>query len=282
MSESFFKFLTWGFVILIFFAVFSPSCSKKTDNYKVDVQTVVSAADGLDLQAVGDLLKKAKTAEELEGLLNNEKMGVNNLDLNEDGKVDYIQVDEYGDTGVKGFSLTVDTAAGETQEIATIEIQKSGQYADVQVHGNQHIYGHNHYYHSRFGVTDFLLLSYLMRPHPFYYSPWRYGYYPGYYGRGYSVMSTTTYRNRVQSFSRSTPMTRTNTRSFNSTSRSPNTGKSASNIRAPLKNPTSSQKSFQSRNPSKSLKSGGFGKSSKSSRPSVRRSSRSGGSRRGK
>ncbi len=268
MDESFFKFLTWCFIIVVAWAIFSGGCSKKQDRYNVEVQTMVSAADGLDLQAVGDLLKRAKTAEQLEKLLNDSGEGINNLDLDENGEVDYVQVEEYGSGNSRGFSLTVETSADEEQEVATIEIEKSGNEADVQIHGNSHVYGANHYHRSRFGFGDYLLLSYMFRPHPFYMSPWGYGYHPSYY-RPYRTVSTTAYRNRTSSARSSAGMTRTNNNSLKSRARSPNAGKTASNIRAPLKSPTASQKSFQSRNPSKSVRSGGFGKS-RPSRPSTR------------
>ena len=151
MHESFFKILVWCFVIVVAWAVFSGGCARKVQRYNVDVQTTVSAADGLDLQAVGDLLKRAKDAEQLEKLLNDSGEGINNLDLDENGEADYIQVDEYGSGDNRGFSLTVETSAGEEQEVATIEIEKSGSDADVQIHGNSQIYGHNHYYRQRFG-----------------------------------------------------------------------------------------------------------------------------------
>ena len=249
-------------------AIFSGGCSKRQERYNVDVQTVVRAADGLDLQAVGELLKRAKDAQQLAQLLNSSGEGINNLDLDENGKVDYIQVDEYGSGDSRGFSFTVETSPGEEQEIATIEIEKSGSDANVQIHGNSQIYGHNQYYRHRFGLADYLLLGYIFRPHPFYFSPWHYGAYPPYY-RSYGTVSRTAYRNRTASARRSAGMTRTNTSSLGSRPRSPNAGKTASNIRAPLNNPTASQKSFQSRNPSKSVRAGGFGRN-RPSRPSAR------------
>ncbi|MBW2184791.1 MAG: hypothetical protein JRF49_13145, partial [Deltaproteobacteria bacterium] len=68
-----------------------------------DVNIQATAANGLDLKAVGELVKQARNGEELEKLLN-KSGGVNNLDLNEDNKVDYIHVTEYGNDRAKGFS----------------------------------------------------------------------------------------------------------------------------------------------------------------------------------
>ena len=48
--------------------------------------------DNLDLFAVLDLFQKSKTIEEFEKSLNEEKTGINNMDLNLDNKVDFIKV----------------------------------------------------------------------------------------------------------------------------------------------------------------------------------------------
>ena len=182
MKENIFKYLAIFFFIIVIWSFCSEdNYSNNGDYYDVNVQTMIPASDGLDLKAVGSLLKKADTAEDFERLLNSPAEGVNNLDLNDDGKVDYIKVTEYGNDKVKGFSLTTDLPDGETQEVATIEVEKGDQQADVQIRGNEQIYGSNHYYHSSFGLTDFLIMSYLFRPHGFYSSPWGYGHYPGYY-----------------------------------------------------------------------------------------------------
>ncbi len=229
-------------------------------------------------------MKKVKNAQDLEKRLN-QSGGLNNLDLNEDGNVDFIHVTEYGDDRAKGFSLTVKPAPGEVQEVATIEIEKTSGQADVAIRGNSHIYGHNHHYHYRSSLTDFLILNYLFSSHTPYYSRWDYGRYPrSYYS--YRPVPSRTYNMRTREVNRtSTALKRSTTSS--SRLKSPNAGKTANKgIRAPLKNPTTSQKSFQARNPSKTVRSGGFGRSKssstsskKSSRPSVRSSSsrRSGG-----
>ena len=280
MSERSYQYLIGGLCLAVLFSIFWPS--KPKNQYKVNVQTVTAAADGLDLRAVGALVKKAKDGEDLERLLNDKNEGINNLDLNEDDKVDYIKVTEYGDDKVKGFSLTAEPEKGEEQEVATIEIEKSdSENANVQVQGNQQIYGNNHYYRSHFPVGSFLLWSYLLRPHPFYASPWGYGYYPSYH-RPYSRVSTTTYRTNANRVAKNANLQRASTSNIKGQVRSPNAGKASTRIKAPLKNPTTSQKSFQARNPSKTVRSGGFGRksatasrapSSTRSRPSVRKSS---------
>lgn len=278
MNENIFKYLAIFFFVIVIWSFCSDSNARQDDHYDVNVQTMVAASEGLDLKAVGALLKKAKDGEELEKLLNSPAQGVNNLDLNADGKVDYINVTEYGTEKVKGFSLSTQPAAGETQELATIEVEKvSDKQAQMQIKGNEQVYGRNHYHHSSFGITDFLIMSYLFSPHGFWGSPYGYGRYPGAY-QPYATTSRSNYSQRARSFSSGSGFTSGRSSKMSSSVTSPNAGKSAKSVRAPLKNPTSSQKSFQARTRSASKsRSGGFGRSSRRSS-----SSRSGGFRSGK
>lgn len=242
----------------------------------VNITSSLEASDGLDLQAVGDLVKHAKDAKDLERLLN-QKGGVNNLDLNDDGKVDFIRVTEYGDDKTKGFSLTAEPAEGEVQELATIEIEKSAddQQANVYVSGNEQIYGHNQHYRSSHMLSTMLLYHYMFRPHPFYMSPFHYGYYPRYYGMGYGRVSHVSYITRTRSTVRSSGSARVANRK--SSIKSPNRGRTAkSGIRASMRNPSASQRSFRTRKAGPSKRSGGF-RSAAKRRPMSRPSSRFGG-----
>jgi hypothetical protein len=205
---------------------------------------VANLGDNLNLQALGELVKNSTTAQDIEDKLNTTG-SINNLDLNNDGSVDYIKVTEYGDANKKGFSFTVDIAEGQTQEIATIEVAKGSNDAQINIQGNQQLYGNNNYYQSRYSLTDMLILSYLFRPHPYYHSPYYYGHYPNYY-RSYRSTPYNSYRNRMVSTTKTTTITRTN-RPTTTRSSSPNANKSVSSITARAKSlstPTRSQKSF--------------------------------------
>src|SRR3990170_8155250 len=79
------------------------------------------AKDNFDLQRVGNLLERSSSPQEFEAYLN-EDDGLNNLDLNGDGYVDYISVDEFEDRGdgERGLSLFSRFGPDLIQEIATI------------------------------------------------------------------------------------------------------------------------------------------------------------------
>ncbi len=267
-----FLFLLTGFL----FIWTCGTCSKAISNQQKVSQggrhfkTSLSeeASKGLDLESLVGIVKEVKTAEEFESTLN-QPNGINNLDLNGDGKVDYINVTEYGSKAkaskAYGFSLTTEVEKGEVQELATVEMTSSGNQVDVQVGGNEQIYGRGSYYNSYFPVSSFLLWSYLLTPHPFYASPWGYGYYPGSY-YPYSRVPYGAYSSRTEQYKRNTGVQKTSSLK-NTGLNNPNRGKRAdSGIRRSLKNPTTSQKSFQSRNVNRRASSGGFGRRSSSFR----------------
>ena len=243
----------------LFLLIFIFSCGN--NYYDTNVTITQDAADGLDLKAVMALVQEVKSADELERRLNTAG-GINNLDLNEDGKVDYIKVSEYGGSGEYGFSLTTEPVKGEVQELATIEIKKDGDRASVNARGNSQVYGHNHYYHdnSHFWRNMFLF-SYFTNGFGMYRSPYYWGHYPTYY-RSYSSVTVTDYRSRARSTYNNSSYKKGESSKSSISSKNPNKNKTASKgIKQSLKNPTKTQKSFQKRNPSKTSRSGGFGRS---------------------
>jgi hypothetical protein len=227
----------------------------------VNVNVISQAKDGLDLEALTELVKKGRSAEDIEKKLN-QSGGINNLDLDENGKVDFIKVTEYGNKkGVYGFSFTVDLDNGEEQEVAEIEIEQSGDNAEIVTRGNEQIYGSHHHYHSMHPISTFLLRSYLLSPHPFYMSPFGFGRYPGYYNQ-FNTVNRNTYTNRTNTYKQNSDTKRLSANSPKSKSKlnNPNRGKVAnSGIKKSLVKPTGTQKKFHARSASKTIRSGGFG-----------------------
>lgn len=244
--------------------------------------TASNLGDNLNLQALGELVKTAQNAQDLENKLNTAG-SINNLDLDGDGKVDYIKVTEYGSGTTKGFSFTVDLANGQSQEIATVEVQQGqNNQAALNINGNQNIYGNNYSYSSNYSMSDLLIMHYLFSPHGFYISPYHYGYYPSYY-HSYGMVSRGAYGGRVSSYTKTTKITKSST-PRTSTVKSPNSNLSSTSVNARAKSlaaPTKSQKSFSTTSSSASKPSTrGFGngsssRSSSSSTSSSRSSSRS-------
>jgi hypothetical protein len=98
--------------------------------------------DNFSLQGALEMFKKANSPEEFEKLINTKDNNVNNLDLNEDGDIDYIRVVGKMDKDVHAFVLQVPVSETENQDIAVIELEKTGdQTAMLQIIGDEDIYG---------------------------------------------------------------------------------------------------------------------------------------------
>jgi hypothetical protein len=98
--------------------------------------------DNFSLQGALEMFKQSSSPEEFEKLINTEDKNVNNLDLNGDGDVDYIKVIDKTDKEVHAFILQVAVAENENQDIAVIELEKTGDTtAILQIIGDEDIYG---------------------------------------------------------------------------------------------------------------------------------------------
>lgn len=271
------------FAVIVVFSMMSQCSREKTIHATTAPRTteviLKEYARGLDLDATTALAKKAKDGADFERLLNSQAEGVNNLDLNDDNKVDYIKVTEYGRGDHRGFSLTTDISPGKTQEIATIEFQREADKTTVQTAGNPSLYGSDHYYHSSFGLTDALLVGWLFSNRPSYSSPYGYGNYPPSYGGGWSRQDPDAYTGTMRSRNAGSSVSTSSRPVISKPLPSPNAAQTEAKARA-ISTPTQSQRSFSS-TPSRPAssstpsRSGGFGRSSSSG------SSRSGGSSRG-
>jgi uncharacterized membrane protein YgcG len=98
--------------------------------------------DNFDLQGVLELFKNSESLEAFEKALNSESNEVNNLDVDEDGQVDYVKVIDHLDSGAHAITLQVDVNDKESQDIAVIEIDKTGdETAELQIVGDEEMYG---------------------------------------------------------------------------------------------------------------------------------------------
>ena len=103
-------------------------------------------SQGLDLSAVAELFKDSNDLETFEKSLNSSDNGINNLDLNDDEKVDFIRVSEQSKDETRLIVLQTPLGENDFQDVATIAVERetSGNY-NLQVQGNETIYGANYY-----------------------------------------------------------------------------------------------------------------------------------------
>jgi hypothetical protein len=98
--------------------------------------------DHFSLQGALEMFKQSSSIEEFEKLINTESNNVNNLDLNGDGDIDYVNVIDKADKDVHAFILRVAVSATENQDIAVIELEKTGDTtAMLQIIGDDEMYG---------------------------------------------------------------------------------------------------------------------------------------------
>jgi hypothetical protein len=240
-------------LISVAFVVALAGCgNNRPEQNNVTIENNTTA--GFDVNRLADMVKKSTDPQVLEKAINDPGNQINNLDLDKDGKIDYLKITE---PGKNQLNVVDDISNDNSVTVASIKIDPSSdnQQADLNIQGNPNYVGDNYMYHSHFGLGDFLLLSYLMRPHPYYMPMYHYGYYPSYYSHSRVI---TNYRTSVPSSSVN--------RSYN---------------RSSVSSPTRSQRSFGSRDNSQRVRSGGFGSSRGSSFSSGSSSRRSFGSSRG-
>ena len=98
--------------------------------------------DNLNLYSVLDLFQKSETFEAFEKSLNAEDSKINNLDLNNDDKTDYIKVIDHQTGESHAVVLQVMVNEKENQDVAVIEIEKDKEgKVVVQIVGNEELYG---------------------------------------------------------------------------------------------------------------------------------------------
>ena len=234
-----------------------------------DVNIQADASNtAFDVNALSTVVQKSSDPKELEQQINDPSTNINNLDLDKDGKIDYLTVKETGQN-----QLEIDDAAVNPATVVaklTITPDQSNQTANLQIQGTPAYCGPNYdYYQPHISFGTMLFMAYLMRPHPYYMPMYGYGHYPGYYTSRRTVVRTV-YRPTTSSYT---------------VPHSSSAGRSSTPSRSSLSSPTSSQRSFGNRNTSRPVGSGGFGNSSsRSSSPMrsapSRSSSRSFGRRR--
>ncbi len=130
-------------IVLVLIIIASSFLSLPSYSQSVEDEPLLGLpGDYLNLYAVLDLFQKSKTIEDFEKILNEEKTGINNLDLNLDNKVDFIKVVTKQKNESFSFALQVDISDKEIQDVAVILLdkEKDGK-TTLQMVGDIDLYG---------------------------------------------------------------------------------------------------------------------------------------------
>ena len=135
------------------------------------------AAAGLDLYAVAELFKDSANLEKFEQNLNNPEKGINNIDLNGNGEIDFIRVNEKVSDQTHLIILQVPLGNDDFQDVATIAVEQgNGKKYNLHVQGDPLIYGVNYYVvpaNNNFSAWNVMRWLFTPNYHP-YYSPYSY------------------------------------------------------------------------------------------------------------
>jgi len=190
-------------IYLFFIAIFvSTSVFSQEQAETAAIAPVSEQGENLELSAVLDLFKDAKDLEDFEKQLNDEKVGINNLDLNGDSTIDYIRVVEKSEGNYRVIILQAVLGENQFQDIATINVEKvSDEEIKVQCQGDEEIYGENYYVEPEpkvhVHVNLWPIWGVMFAPHyTYYHSPYYWRYYPSYW-HPYRPVPYTTYSRRT-------------------------------------------------------------------------------------
>lgn len=160
--------------------------------------------DNFNLYGTLKVFQESKTLEEFEKNINDPKNHINNLDLNVDYKTDYIKIIDTKDGNTHIITLRDVMGPGENQDIATIIVERQSDKVDIQIIGNELMYGENYViepnisenkteetpnpgyvgsvtninYYSYNDIYNWEIINYIYAP---YYNPWISPYYWGFY-----------------------------------------------------------------------------------------------------
>ena len=119
------------------------TCARAQHNVQPD--SLGLPGDNLNLYAVLRIFQESPTLEDFEKKLNAQESRINNLDLNGDGKIDYIRVIDHVTNNVHDIVLQIPVTGSESQDVAVIQVEKSAENpARVQIIGDEALYGKNY------------------------------------------------------------------------------------------------------------------------------------------
>ncbi len=123
------------------------------------------AFENLDLGAVAEVFKDSEDLAGFEEKLNDSESGINNLDLDENGEVDYLRVEENVEGETHVVVLQSVLGENEFQDVATIAVEKEVNNYNFQIQGTPTLYGANYYVVPRDkNFSAWRLINWMYRP----------------------------------------------------------------------------------------------------------------------
>lgn len=154
-------------------------------------------SDNLDLRAIASIFGDAKNLDDFERQLNDPKIQISNLDLNDDNQVDYLRVIESVEENTHLIIVQAVLGRDTFQDVATIEVERDhNNQVQVQVVGDVYMYGQNYIYEPVYVSTPIIYTTFWTPRYRPYCSAWYWNYYPTYY-YAWNPYPVFRYRNNV-------------------------------------------------------------------------------------
>ena len=166
--------------LLVVFSLITTLCMAQ-EKITVEAQNT-DISNNLDLKAVATAFGESKNLEEFEKKLNEYDSQISNLDLNNDGQVDYLRVVENNEKGVHVVKIQAVLDKDVYQDVASIIVEKDqNDNPTVQVVGDPYLYGDNYVIEPSYMYTPSIFSFFWGANYFSWNSPYYWGYYPSYY-----------------------------------------------------------------------------------------------------
>ncbi|MDX9747318.1 MAG: hypothetical protein RBT57_02330 [Paludibacter sp.] len=136
----------------------------------------------LDLQAVATAFSQSRTISDFEYILNDNRNRISNLDLNNDGYIDYLRIEQYSEYDEHVIEVQAVLGRNYYQTVATLYIWRDRYNNEqIQIVGHESIYGRDYIIEPVFRRRPVIIRWLWDFRSPRYVSPYYWGYYPRHY-----------------------------------------------------------------------------------------------------
>lgn len=187
---------TFTLIVAMLLIAAQSTIARPQNSFRVEAMRA-DISENLDLEAVATMFSYAKNLNDFEKRLNDPRAAVSNLDLNDDGYVDYLRVIKETDRYVDIIIIQAVLGADFYQDIATIVVERNrNRGAYIQIVGDVYIYGYDYIIEPVFYWNPPLVEWLWRNTRLTWISPWYWNYYPRYY-KYYRPVPAHVYYDRV-------------------------------------------------------------------------------------
>lgn len=187
---------TFTLIVAMLLIAAQSTIARPQNSFRVEAMRA-DISENLDLEAVATMFSYAKNLNDFEKRLNDPRAAVSNLDLNDDGYVDYLRVIKETDRYVDIIIIQAVLGDDFYQDVATIVVERNrNRGAYIQIVGDVYIYGYDYIIEPVFYWNPPLVDWLWRNTRLTWISPWYWNYYPRYY-RYYRPVPAHVYYDRI-------------------------------------------------------------------------------------